>query len=98
YTGPVRAGAIPNGKGTCVKAGKTSPCEYREGKAVEGAVVVPPPKPEPKPEARPVAKPEPKVAAPVAVAPKPEELKPADPPKPKDPRTQRGVRANGSQF
>src|SRR5690606_20463976 len=56
------------------------------------------PKPEPTPEARPVAKPEPKVAAPVAVAPKPEELKPAEPPKPKDPRTQRGVRANGSQF
>lgn len=101
YTGPVRAGAVPNGKGTCAKAGKTSPCEYREGKVVEVAVVAPPKpetKPEPKPVPKPVVKVEPKVVAPVAVAPKPEDLKPAEPPKPKDPRTLRGVRANGSQF
>lgn len=91
YSGPVRNGVQPNGKGTCTKAGKTEPCEFRDGKRVEVAVVVPPPKPEPK------AVPKPVVAAPVAPA-RPVEVKPAEPPKPKDPRTLRGVRPDGSQF
>lgn len=100
YNGPVRNGVQPNGKGTCTKAGKSNPCEYRDGKPLEVAVVVPPPKPEPKPVAKPAAK----VAAPaaaaaaVALAPKAEEAKPAEPVKPRDPRTLRGVRPDGTQF
>ena len=101
YTGPVRNGVQPNGKGNCVKAGKANPCEYKDGKLVEVAVVVPPPaKPEPKPvaAAKPAAATAAVAGAAVAVAPKPAEVKPVEPPKPKDPRTLRGVRSNGTQF
>lgn len=88
YTGPVRNGVQANGKGNCSKAGKTEPCEFRDGKRVEVAVVVPPPKVEPKPA--------PKPATPVVAA-KPVDVQPA-PAKPRDPRTKRGVRADGTQF
>lgn len=98
YTGPVRSGVQPNGKGNCVKAGKANPCEFKDGKLVEVAVVVPPPPP-PKPEPKPVPAAKPAAAAAVvAVAAAPVEVKPVEPPKPKDPRTLRGVRANGTQF
>lgn len=96
YTGPVRNGVQPNGKGTCVKAGKSNPCEYKEGKLVEVAVAVPPP-PAPKPEPKPVPVIKPAAAA-AAVLATPVEVKAAEPPKPKDPRTQRGMRPNGAQF
>ncbi len=91
YTGPVRNGIIPNGKGTCVKAGQSAPCEFKEGKMQ--VAVVEPPKVEPKPVPKVEPKPVPVVAAAPAVAPKP-----VEPPKPKDPRTQRGMRSDGSQF
>lgn len=97
YTGPVRNGVLPNGKGTCVKAGKSSPCEFSEGKQVE-AVVVAPPKPEPV--AKPVVQPVAAAAAVTAAKPVATKVvaKPAPVAVPKNPRTLRGVRPDGSQF
>lgn len=99
YTGPVRAGAIPNGKGTCVRAGQSGPCEFRDGRLQAAAVAVAPPKPEPKPQPKAVPKAAPKAVAPVVAAPRAAEVTPVEAPAaPKDPRTLRGVRADGSQF
>ncbi len=63
YSGPVRGGYLPNGKGTCTSAGKSAPCEFNSGNKVAVAVVAKPaPKPAPKPEP---VKPKPEVAKPV---------------------------------
>ena len=104
YSGPVHMGLKPNGKGSCSKSGKVTPCEYNEGNPVVAAVV--PPKPEPKPVAK--SQPKPALKAPavdttpmVAAAPakmEMEEVKSVVPPKAKDPRTLRGVRPDGTQF
>lgn len=99
YSGPVRGGYLPNGKGSCTVDGKQAPCEYKAGEKV--AVVVAAPKPAPKPAPEPVvaAKPEPKAIPFAAVAAAPEvKPVPAPPPKPKDPRTKRGERPDGTQF
>lgn len=97
YTGPVRNGVQPSGKGTCVKAGQSSPCEFRDGKMQAAAVE--PPKPEPKPVPKVEPKPAPVVAAVVAVPAVAAAKKAAvEPSKPKDPRTRRGLRADGTQF
>jgi len=100
YSGPVSGGFLPNGKGTCTKAGKPSTCEYKAGKKVAVVAAVPKSAPKPAPKPAPVVKApaEPKAdakpfdggaaAAPVV----------AEAPKPKDPRTHRGERADGSQF
>lgn len=66
YSGPVRGGYLPNGKGSCTAGGKSSPCEFKSGNKV-AAVVAAKPAPAPKP----APKPEPK--------PKPVEAKPAQP-------------------
>ncbi len=69
YTGPLKK-LVPNGKGTCIQKGKSSPCQYRNGKLVVAKVAA-----KPKPVA---AKPKPVQVAKVEVKP---QRKPA--PKPK---------------
>lgn len=96
YTGPVRNGVSPAGKGTCVKAGQSTPCEFKDGKLVVAEVPKPEPKPAPKVEPKPAAAAA-VVAAPAAVA-AATPPKPAAPPVPKDPRTGRGTRTDGTQF
>jgi len=103
YNGPVRGGYLPHGKGTCTLEGKASACEFQAGKQVEVAVVKPTPKPAPKPVAKPapkVVKAEPKVIPFAAVAGGAEvaAAAPKPPAKPKDPRTHRGERPDGTQF
>lgn len=91
YSGPVRNGVQANGKGTCSKAGKNEPCEFRDGKRVEVVVAPPAPKVEPKPAPKPVTR--------TVVAGAPADVQPAaEPPKPKDLRTKRGMRPDGTQF
>lgn len=109
YSGPVANGYLPSGKGTCTSGGKSSPCLFNNGKreqivaAKPKPVVAPKPKPAPKPVVKtppkvPAVKPAPAVVAeaPKVVAkPKPQ---PKVAPKPKNPRTLRGARTDGSQF
>jgi hypothetical protein len=93
YNGPVRNGILPAGKGQCTKAGQTTPCEFKDGKLVVAEAPKPEPKPAPKVEPKPA--PVAVVAAPVVPA---AVAKPVEPPKPKDPRTGRGTRTDGTQF
>jgi hypothetical protein len=73
YKGPLKKLA-PNGKGTCTEKGKSSPCQYRNGKLVVAKVAPKPVVAKPKPvqvakvEAKPRPKPAPK---PVVVPSKP---------------------------
>ncbi len=118
YSGPVRGGYLPNGKGSCTNDGRTTPCEFRAGEKVKVvARVEPKPKPVAPPAPKPVAKPleEPKPVPFKAVAdagattgaanpagrtqaqPQQPAAEP-EPEAPKDPRTKRGERPDGSQF
>ncbi|NIT73080.1 MAG: hypothetical protein GWN55_10475, partial [Phycisphaerae bacterium] len=53
YSGPVRGGYLPNGKGSCTIDGKPTSCEFKAGKKVEVVAAAPKPKPAPKPVAKP---------------------------------------------
>lgn len=55
YKGPLKK-LVPNGKGTCSEKGKSSPCQYRNGKAVVAKVAAKPKPVAAKPKAVQVAK------------------------------------------
>ncbi|MBL4606634.1 MAG: hypothetical protein JKY01_02250 [Pseudomonadales bacterium] len=72
YKGSLRK-LVPNGKGTCVEKGKSSSCQYRNGKVVIAKVAAKPKpvaaKPKPVQIAKVEAKPRPVLPKPVAVVP-----------------------------
>lgn len=99
YEGPILNNK-PNGKGTCKVKGKSSPCEYANGKKVEKVVVKKEP-PKPKPQPKPVLKKETSAAVaavaaakkavdtpanlPPIVAERPAQVEPPKPPAPTKP-------------